>query len=255
MRTKRLLYNLIFPVIGVMLIVIVWAAASAIYGKPLILPSVTDVTVSFATLFSSGKFYLDVLMTFVRSLACFVLAYVLALPLALAAAFSKAFAAIFRPIVEALRSVPMIAVILLALALFSSSVLPIVVGFLMVFPLAYSGFYNTLTSQSISKNVEMCKLYKAKNRDIARYVYMPSLAPSMLLQAQSLLPLSVKVVVSGEVLAYTRTGLGLAMQSAQLNVEIDRLVAYALVAILLSYACLGLVKLTEFVLRRCKLCR
>ena len=255
MKTKQLFYNLICPLIGVAAIVCVWAAASAIYNKPLILPSVADITVSFVNLFGSGKFYLDVATTFARSIICFVLSYFIALPLALVSAFSKTFASVFKPFVEVLRSVPMIAVILIALAVFSSSVLPVAVGFLMVFPLAYSAFYNALTNVNVALSVETCRLFKARNRDIVRYAYMPVLIPSGLLQAQSLLPLSVKVVVSGEVLACARQGLGLAMQSAQINVEIDKLTAYALIAIFLSYACLGLVKLLELILRRCKLCR
>ena len=255
MKTKRLFYNLICPLIGVAAIAGVWAAASAIYNKPLILPGVADITLAFVKLFGSGKFYLDVAATFARSIICFVLSYLFALPLALASAFSKTFASVFKPFAEVLRSVPMIAVILVALAVFNSSVLPVVVGFLMVFPLAYSAFYNALTNADVVLSVETCRLFKARRRDIVRYAYMPVLLPSGVLQAQSLLPLSVKVAVSGEVLAYTRRGLGLAMQSAQINVEIDKLAAYALIAVLLSYACLGLVKLLELILRRCRLCR
>ena len=68
MKTKRLFYNLICPLIGVAAMAGVWAAASAIYNKPLILPGVAEITVSFVKLFGSGKFYLDVAATFARSI-------------------------------------------------------------------------------------------------------------------------------------------------------------------------------------------
>lgn len=255
MKRKRLFYNLICPLLGVALIAVAWAITAAIYNKPLIVPSVSSVVVSFFALFAEGRFYANVGMTLLRSVACFVLAYVLALPLALLAAFNKTFARIFKPFAEVLRSVPVIAVILIALVLFSSSELPVVVGFLMIFPLMYSALLNALTADEVTLNVEMCKLYKARKRDIVRYVHLPVVAPVSFKQAKVLLPLAVKVVVSGEALAYSRTGLGLAMQASQINVEIDKLVAYATVAILLSYLCLGLVTLVEMCCRRLKLCR
>lgn len=255
MKRKQLFYNLICPIIGAVLIACVWAAAAAIYNKPLILPRFSSVAVSFFKLLGPGRFHNDMALTFARSIICFMLAYAFALPLSILAAFNKTFASIFKPFVEVLRSVPMIAVILLALVLFSSSVLPIVVGFLIVFPLAYSALYNALLSDEVTGNLAMCKFYKVRKRDIIRYVYLPALAPVSVVQAETLLPLAVKVVISGEVLAYTRNGLGLAMQSAQINVEIDKLVAYALMTVLLSYVCLGFVKLVKLALKRCGLCR
>lgn len=255
MKKKRLFYNLICPLMGVGFVAGVWAIVAAIYNKPLIVPKLSYVVVSFFQLFATGSFYANVGVTLLRSVACFVLAYVLALPLALLAAFSKTFERTFKPFVEILRSVPVIALILIALAMFNSSTLPIVVGFLMVFPLMYSALLNALTSNDAKQTVEMCRLYKSRNRDIIKYVYMPTAVPTSFSQAKTLLPLAVKVVVSGEVLAYARVGLGLAMQSSQINVEIDKLVAYAVVATLLSYLCLGLVTLVELVCRRLKLCR
>lgn len=255
MKRKRLFYNLICPFIGAVLIACVWASVAAIYNKPLIVPSLFDVVVSFFRLFIQPSFYADAGFTLLRSVLCYISAYVLSLPLALLATFSKIFANVFKLFVEILRSVPVIAVILIALTVFSSSALPIAVGFLMVFPLSYSGLYNALSSCEVRLNEEMCSVYKVRKRDVVKYVYMPVLTPASFSQAKSLLPLAVKVVVSGEALAYSRVGLGLAMQSSQINVQIDRLIAYALVAVLLSYLCLGLVALIELCCRRLKLCR
>ncbi|MCM1194424.1 MAG: ABC transporter permease subunit [Firmicutes bacterium] len=255
MKKKEIFYNLICPFIGVIVFVCVWAIAAAIYGKPLILPDVGSVLVSFFKLFASGDFYASMGMTFLRSVACFVMAYVLALPLALASAFSASLAGIIRPITDFFRTLPVIAIILVTLILFPSTFTPIAVGFLTVFPLLYSALYNSLTCVAMRKNLDMCRAYNVGKRNIAKYLYMPALIPSSFAQAETLLPLAVKVVVSGEVLAYTRVGLGLAMHSAQLNVETDKLVAYAFVAALLSFVASLSVKLIRLICRRLKLCR
>lgn len=252
---KRLFYNVICPLISVAAVFAVWAVIAAVYDKPLLLPSIVSVTVDFFLQFGSGQFYAAIALTFLRSIACFVSAFVFALPLALLSAKSKAVRAALQPVVGFLRSVPVIAVILIAMVVFSSSVLPIFVGFLTVFPLLYSAFLQTLVSRNFCDNEIMCKLYGVSKGDTVRYLYVPTLAPKTLEQGEILLPLAVKVVVSGEVLAYAKTGLGLLMRSAQLDVATGKLIAYAFVAALLSYLAQLLVKLIRVCLRRAKLCR
>lgn len=255
MKKKTILYNLILPVLSVAAVVGVWAIVAAVYGKPLILPNVGAVLVDFFKMFAAGEFYAGMAMTFLRSAACFVAALVFALPLAYFASKSTAVYKILQPIIGFLRSVPVIAVILLALILFSSSFLPVVVGFLTVFPLLYSAYLQAFTADEMQQNLEMCTLYKVKGRYVAKYVYLPELLPATFVQAETLFPLAVKIVISGEVLAYAKVGIGMLMRSAQLNVETSKLVAYAFVAALLSYVALLLVKACRLLCRRLRLCR
>lgn len=252
---KRIFYNVICPFLSVAVILAIWAVVSAVYDKPLLLPSVKSVFIDFFIHFGMGEFYAAIGMTFLRSIACFALALAFALPLSVCSAKWRAVQNVIKPVVEFLRSVPVIALILLALVAFNSSVLPIFVGFLMVFPLLYSALLNELTSKSFCDNVIMCKLYEVSNSDAVRYLYVPAIAPKTLEQGEILLPLAVKVVISGEVLAYAKTGLGLLMRSAQLDVATSRLVAYAFAAALLSYLAQLFIKLIRLCLRRAKLCR
>lgn len=255
MKKKSIFYNLICPIASIFIVIGVWAIVAAVYDKPLIFPKVGDVFVSFFRLFGEGAFYAALGSTFARSLACFALAFVFALPLAFASAFCKTVAQMVKPVVDLLRSVPVIAVILIALVTFSSSVLPIAVGFLTLFPLLYTAFWSTLTSNKLTANLAMCSLYNVRKRDKVRYVILPELSPVAFVQADTLLPLAVKVVISGEVLAYSRESLGLLMKNAQTIVQTDKLVAYAFVAILLSYLAKLLVFAIKYAFRRLKLCR
>lgn len=255
MNKKTILYNFIYPIVAIAAVIAIWAVVAAVYGKPLILPTVSDTATEFVKLFANGDFYLAALMTFVRSVACFALAACFALPLSLLASRYRSVAAAFKPIVDFLRTVPVIAVILLTLVLFTSATIPIVVGFLTVFPLLYSALLEKLTSTEFLSQAEMCRLYQSSRRAKARYLYLPTVAPTFFVQTESLLPLAVKVVISGEVLAYTRNGIGLLMRSAQLNVETAQLVAYALVAVLLSFAAQLLARLLHVCFRRIRLCR
>lgn len=255
MKKKTLFYNLILPVLSILVVVGVWAVVAAIYDKPLVFPNVDVVFIDFFKLFAVGEFYAGMAMTFLRSAACFALALLIALPLAYAASKNRVFFKILQPLMGFLRSIPVIAVILVTLIMFSSSFLPVVVGFLTIFPLSYSAYLQAFTTDEMQQNLEMCKLYKVKSKYVIKYVYLPTLLPSTFTQSESLLPLAIKVVISGEVLAYAKTGIGLLMRSAQLNVETSKLVAYAFIATLLSFLALLLAKLCRLICRRLRLCR
>lgn len=255
MKLKRIAYNLIFPICGILLVVALWAVTAAIYNKPLILPSVGSTLAGFFGFFATGEFYAQIAMTFARSVACFALSYALAFGLALLSAYCKWFTQAIKPIILLLRATPIIAVILIALVAFNSNILPIIVGFLTIFPLIYSAFYQQLTSEKMVKSLQVCAVYHTRKRDMAQYLYIPTLAHMSLQQAEALLPLAVKVVISAEVLAYTRVGLGLAMRSAQMNVETDKLLAYAFVAVLLSVIAQLLIKLIKIICGRVRKCR
>lgn len=255
MKRKWIVYNLICPACGILLIVALWAVTAAIYNKPLILPDIGSTLIGFFGFFATGEFYAQIAMTFARSVACFALSYALAFGLALLSAYCKWFAQAIKPLILLLRATPVIAVILIVLVAFNSNVLPIVVGFLTIFPLIYSAFYKELTSERMAQNLQVCAVYHTRKQDTAQYLYIPALAHISLSQAETLLPLSVKVVISAEVLAYTRVGLGLAMRSAQMNVETNKLIAYAFVAVLLSVIAQLLVTLVKLVCRRFVKCR
>ncbi|MCM1043672.1 MAG: hypothetical protein NC350_05690 [Corallococcus sp.] len=251
---KRLLENLLYPLCGITVIIAVWAVCAEIYGKPLILPKFTDTAKSFFCFFAEGEFYSAMAMTFLRSLLCFVVALIFATGLALLSALCRQFEMAFAPVIGILRSAPTMAVLLVALVVLTSSTVPIFVGFLTVFPVCYSALLDSL--KDIDGEIGgMLQVYKVNRCLRTTYVYLPQLTSSAFTQARSLLPLTVKVVISGEVLAYTRTSLGIAMKQAQLNVETAKLVAYLFAAALLSFAAEMLAVGIRYLLRRAKVCR
>ena len=97
--------------------------------------------------------------------------------------------------------------------------------------------------------VEMAKLYKLRPADKLTGVYIPSVFPAVADGARSAVSLCVKVVIAAEVLAQTKGSIGVEMQAASVMFEIARLMAWTVVAIVMSFVfegvVLGLKKLWE----------
>ena len=230
---KQTIYNLLFSTLGFVVLLVAWQIVALIYNKPLILPSVTTTVKQFLLLFTTKNFYLDTLFTFLRSLLAFVVSLVLAFCLATLSARFNNFAYAIKPVVSILATTPVMAILLLLLVFVKSAFLPMVVAFLMTFPVLYNAIY-TEFCRAEQKFGAMCKVYKVGFLNKLFFVWLPNSLDSLLNSCKTTLSMSVKVTISGEVLAYTATSLGMSMQSASLNAETSVLLAYCFVALILS---------------------
>jgi len=251
MKTKKLILdNLIFSLLGVLFLVAFWAIFSAVYSKPLLVPGVGAVLSGFASLLSNREFYVSVGATFLRALAAFVAAMFFAILFAVTSASSRRFSAFVRPFVVLISSTPTMAILLLMLVFLSSQWIPVVVSALMAFPLLYSSFIAALGN--LSGVEQVATVYDVSRFAKIRYVYLPSIFGVAEQHVANGLALALKVVISGEVVAYTRGSVGLAMRSAQINVETDVLLAYVLTSFLLSAVAALLVRAVFLIIKRRK---
>ena len=214
---------------------LVWQICAKVYDKPLILPTVGSTIKQFLLFFCTKQFYIDTVFTFLRSLASFALSLVLAFGFAILSAKSNNFAHAIKPLVTILATTPVMAVLLLLLVFVISDFLPMVVAFLMTFPVMYTAIFNEFTKAD-SKFGNMCTVYKVGFVRKVFFVWLPSSLDSLLNSCKTALSMSVKVTISGEVLAYTAQSLGNAMQEAanSYTASTEKLLAYCFVALLLS---------------------
>ncbi len=231
--------NLILPILAVLSIFAVWAVASAVVDSEYILPSIGQTAKAFFELFGSGKFYLALLMTFVRSLIAFVLSYVLAFALALLAKTSDKAERILAPIISVIRALPTIAVVLLLLFWTNSFVAPIIVTMLVVLPTTYTGARNTLDGVD-SGAIEMCKVFSVSKKDVFYKVLLPQITPPALKLLGSGLSLNLKLMVAAEVLSATASSIGNMLNFAKYNFEVANMLALVVVVVIIGVAIEGL---------------
>ena len=111
------------------------------------------------------------------------------------------------------------AVILLAVVWLDNSEVPLLVGFLICFPLLYNTCHTALESVD-GELLEMADVYHMRPVDKLTGIYLPAVFPVVTEGAKSAVSLTVKVVIAAEVLAQTRVSIGLLMQQDSVMFEI-----------------------------------
>lgn len=226
--------NLILPLISLIVFISIWSIFA--YGKNIevILPKPISVFKSLFAIIGLKEFYIAIIGTLSRSLLSFIIAFVLALLLAILSGLIKPINKLLSPIVVILRSTPTMSIILLTLVFMTSKTSPILIGFLIVFPLMYGSFYNAIISVD-KELLEMSRVYKVSDKDKILHLYIPSMLPTVLSTSKSNISLNVKIVIAAEVLAQTKNSMGFMMQQAKIFIDTPNLLAWTVVAIVLSY--------------------
>ena len=208
--------NIVYPLIGVGVILLIWVIGAAAVGMEMILPTPSRAFEEFFKLLKESEFWLAVGNTLARTILSFVLGFLAAAVTATLSAFVKPAGRIIAPIITVLRSVPTMSIILIAVIALRSTQAPVLVTFLIVYPLLHSSFERAL------ENVD------------------PYAAAS-----KSNVSLALKVMIASEVLAQTFDSMGVNMQISRIYLDTAQLMGWTLAAIIMSFALEGAVSLLK----------
>ena len=95
------------------------------------------------------------------------------------------------------------------------------------------------------KTVEMARFYGIPRARMVREVYLPAIAPFVVSGISSAVGIGWRAIVVGEVLSQPQYGIGTVMHSAQTFLQVDLLIAWTVVAILLGAVFEWLIRLAE----------
>ena len=125
---------------------------------------------------------------------------------------------------------------------------PLIVAFLMLFPLTYAQLMAAYRGID-PKLFEMARVYRIGRRDVLFRICVPQMLPSVFAQAGANLSLSLKVMISAEVLASTFRSIGGMMQDASVYLQIADMFALTIVMLaaggLLEFALGNLSRITD----------
>lgn len=229
-------------VASVAVVLLLWWLFAALTQSDLVLPDPWQTLKITGQLLIKGETYLALLCTLGRALAAFAVSFAVALALTLLVGVWPAAKPFVGGLVTVLRALPTIAVILIAMVAFSSAVLPMAVAFLVAFPVVYSAFLRETDDKPLA---DLCKVYGVSSAKKVKYVLLPQISRAMLLQCHDSLPLCVKVVIAGEVLALPRLGLGKQMYVAKVNLLTANVLALTFLALVVCLALSGIFALCQ----------
>lgn len=233
----------IIVIASVAVLLILWEAAALCIGSENIMPGPWATLVATIKLFGRKDFVFVVLSTVFRGIVSFVIAVVLGVALGIVAGLHEGFGAFMKPWVVVMRSTPVVAFVLLALIWFSRST-AIFIGVLTMFPIIFTNIVTGIRNVD-AKLIEMALFYKVRRRSVIRNVYVPSIAPFMVSGISSAVGIGWRAIIVGEVLSQPRYGIGGSLQLAQMQMNVDVLIAWTIIAVLLGALFEKIIRLIE----------
>ena len=221
---KLVLKNLIQVGVAIVFLLAVWWIAYHSVGNDLLIPPPSDSVQEIGALLTKVLFWQALGGTLLRALFAFVISFLLAVIFAVIAYLLPWFERFFAPIVSVLRSMPILAVLLILLSFLDAGQAPIAVAFLSLFPMLYVGVLAALSGVD-SHLIESSRVYGTPVWRRVTALYLPLASPYILKESGAALSFSLKLVVSAEVLSFTVKSLGGMMQDAKLYAEIPQLFA------------------------------
>ncbi len=212
---------------------VLWQAVSVLYPLPLFLPGPVTVLRRLSELSVTRSFWTAVLCSAARILGGYAAGAVLGLIAAAAADKFETAGILLEPLIAAVRSVPVVSLIILLLISFSSEYLAFVIVLLIVFPVFYDAFRAGFSAEDKPLK-EMLGLYRVPAGTRIRYFVIPSIAPFLLSAGDTAAGLAWKAGAAAEVIGMPARSLGTNLQQAKTYLDTPDLFAWTLVIVLLS---------------------
>ena len=223
--------NYLFSVLTVALLCAGWIIAAAKIGNEYILPTFSDTVKSIGQQLTSSSFWVAFARTVGRSVLAWLIAFFVAVALVSITMLSDKFSKFIAPVVSLLRTLPTMAITLMLLIWTTPRVAPIIVALLMLFPLNFAQL-RTSCAGIDPKLTELAVVYRFTFKTKLFKIYIPMLLPDIFSQAGPNLSLSLKVMLSAEVLAGTFRSVGGLMYDASVWSQMATLFALTILMLI-----------------------
>ncbi len=239
---RKLLGNLIYPLVVFLLVLLVWYIASLWISLDLILPTPLQSFISLGEVLKERDFWISLGWTYLRSIEGFLIAFILALGCSILSYSFKEVSKFINPFMGFIRAIPTMAILLILIIVVSPSQTPIIVAGIVICPTLYQAFL-TGFQQIDRKLIDMATVYRVPKKKQIISFYIPYLTPIMLDHVSTAFSLNIKLVIAAEALAQTRQSIGKLMQYAKVNLDMGRLFALTIVAVFISLVSEALIHL------------
>ena len=220
--------------VSVCLLLLIWQLIASSMDQPELIPSVPELIKALFQLFGTDTFYKSISATILRGISGIILSLGAAVMTAFLFARYELLYELFRPLLTIMRSVPVISFILLALIFLDPEGIPLIIAFLTMFPLLTENLTKGIISLRPGLFL-MAAQFKINRKNKLIHIYYPQLKPFLFSGLASATGFGWRAIIMGEVLAQCNPGIGGEMKQAQVFIAVPELMAWTIVAILISY--------------------
>lgn len=243
---RQILRKAIRICVPIAVYILVWQLLSMLVGsRLLLLPSPIDTLKSIKEIVLSASGWRSIGMTVLRILCGYLLGCGTGVILAVLTAHFRACDWLLKPLRSLIKTTPITSFALILLVSVVSGMVPVIVAMIVVVPMIWQTTEETIKNRSVQLS-EMSQIYLTPWKKL-RYVSLPQILPHFFASASTALGFAWKAVITAEILALPKFGIGRQMQFHKIHVEIPELFAWTLLVILLSVL---LESIIRFLLRK-----
>lgn len=213
----------------------VWHVAALAVGHEILLASPAAVLRRLAELVPTADFWTTVGHSLLRIGAGFLIAAVVGVIGAALAAASRVVDALTAPLVTAIRSVPVVSFIILALIWADSGSLAVIVSALMVMPVVHTNVLQGIRSRDRAL-LDVATVFQMPAPSRLRAIDLPAVGPYFVAACQIGIGLAWKSGVAAEVIGLSEGSIGEQLYQAKIFLSTADLFAWTLTIVALSFA-------------------
>lgn len=219
--------------ITVVILALTWWLAAHSIANDILLPYPWDVALTMLSQVGQSAFYSSIVATLWRLFQGLLIALILGVLLGYICALKSRVDDYLMPLITALKTIPNISYIIIALIWLGSDRSVILICFLILFPIFFEAAKMGVTSVD-RRLLDVLALYPETRTNKFKNVYGPNMIPYLLASLKSGLSLGFKVAIMSEVLGQVQVGIGKAMFLSKLYLDTTSIFAWTVWIILIG---------------------
>lgn len=230
---RAILHKIVKVCVPIAVYIVIWQLLSMLVGsRLLLLPSPLDTLISMKEIVVSKTGWQSIGMTVLRILCGYLCGCAVGVALALLTSHFRVFDWLLKPMRSLIKTTPITSFALILLVSVVSGMVPVVVAMIVVVPMIWQTTEEAIKNRSMQLS-EMAQIYLTFWRKL-RYVTLPQVLPQFFATASTALGFAWKAVITAEILALPKLGIGRQMQFHKIHIEIPELFAWTLLVIIFS---------------------
>lgn len=223
--------------------VAIWAGIAAIVGHSIILAGPVDVLQSASQIIIKIDFWVTIAYSFLHIAVGFFIACIIGCLFGVLSYKFKTIYEFIHPIMQLLKSAPLVCFIVLLLVWFSEFYVDIVTVIIAVTPVFFFAIYESCNSRN-QDTYNILKLYKVSPLLIWRIFEWPSALPYFNQAAKTGIGLSWKSAVTAQMIGAVAYTIGQSVYVSKLQLDSAQLLLWMFVVVVLAWVCEKIILIT-----------
>lgn len=230
--TKNKIINYSLATSSILLIILIWTIISSSYQNEMIFPNINQILKAFVNIFKNTNNINAVLMTLSRVLITVLVCFIISIFIVGLYILIPNSIHFFKPLIQIMRSTPLAVISIFIFILIGDKLGPFVITILMSLPITIEGLITSI--DEINKDVvDELKTLKGSTIIKIKDIYIPIILPFIIMTLIQTLGMSFKVMIMGEYICQTDNSIGKILYGIKANLEMDSLIAYGILIVLI----------------------